>query len=96
MRDMYEVYYAKEFKRSWKRLIRSGKFKEEDFRALIVLLRSEHALPLSCRDHALKGDMSGRRECHIHGDLLFIYRKDKDKLVLLALDIGTHHELFGT
>lgn len=95
MRDMYEVYYAKEFKRSWKRLTRSGKFKEEDFRAILLALRSGHALPLTYRDHALKGDMAGRRECHIYGNLLFIYRIDKSKLVLLALDLGTHHELFG-
>ncbi|OGZ07147.1 MAG: hypothetical protein A3D65_03655 [Candidatus Lloydbacteria bacterium RIFCSPHIGHO2_02_FULL_50_13] len=95
MRDMYKVYYAKEFKRSWKRLAHSGKFKEEEFRAILLTLCSVDALPLTCRDHALKSDMAGRHECHIRGDLLCVYRKDKDNLVLLALDIGTHHELFG-
>jgi mRNA interferase YafQ len=59
------------------------------------LLCSGRPLPATYRDHALKGDLADRRECHIHGDLLFVYRKDGDALVLLALDIGTHHELFG-
>ena len=52
MRDMYKVYYAKEFKRSWKRLAHSGKFKEEEFRAILLTLCSVDALPLTCRDHA--------------------------------------------
>lgn len=35
------------------------------------------------------------RECHIKDDLLLIYYKDKTVLVLVLVDIGTHHQLFG-
>ena len=46
------------------------------------------------RDHALVGNYKGCRDCHIRPDLVLIYKKDNDILVLTALRIGTHSELF--
>ncbi len=45
------------------------------------------------RDHALTGNMKGFRECHIKPDLLLVYEKCDDKIILVRLN--THSELFS-
>ncbi len=50
-------------------------------------------LPPKNKDHALKGNYSGRRECHITPDWLLIYRVDENELYLDRT--GTHADLFG-
>ena len=65
-------------------LERTNAFKR-DFRkhgeldtALIEILWkliNDEALPEKYRDHALTGNWLDFRECHIHPDLLLIYRK---------------------
>lgn len=61
---------------------------------VVALLAADRDLPLSYRDHALVGDWSGYRECHLKPDLLLVYRKpDDDTLRLVRL--GSHSELFG-
>ncbi len=62
--------------------------------ALIGLLLEDRAIPTSNREHALIGEWSGYRECHIKPDLLLVYRKpDADTLPLAR--IGSHSTLFG-
>ncbi|MBQ6737164.1 MAG: type II toxin-antitoxin system YafQ family toxin [Synergistaceae bacterium] len=46
------------------------------------------------KDHALKGIYTGCRECHINSDWLLIYKKDKQKLLLILRRTGTHSDLF--
>ena len=46
------------------------------------------------RDHELKGDLQGERECHIAPDILLKYKYQKDILILLYIDIGSHSDLF--
>lgn len=46
------------------------------------------------QDHALKGNWSGFRECHIQPDWLLIYLVEDDILTLTLIDIGTHADLF--
>jgi mRNA interferase YafQ len=85
------------FKRDYKRVKATphhSKDVNERVRGVIKLLVVDQALPESNRDHALSGDWSGYRECHIKPDLLLIYRKpDADTLRLARL--GSHSELFG-
>ena len=40
----------------------------------LYLLSQGHPLPPEARDHALHGNWTDFRECHISGDLLLIYR----------------------
>ena len=50
------------------------------------------------RDHPLKGDWQGTRECHVGGDFLLIYQlgdKPKPGGGIVFLRAGTHSELFG-
>ena len=40
-------------------------------------------LPLKNRDHALKGEWKGFRDCHIRPDLVLIYRKFEPQMLEL-------------
>ena len=45
------------------------------------------------KDHKLTGDWAGCRDCHIRPDLILIYEKIDEILILHRL--GCHSELFG-
>ena len=61
---------------------------------VIQLLVDDQVLAPRYRDHDLTGDWAGFRECHIRPDLLLIYRKLCDDILILAR-LGSHSELFG-
>lgn len=52
-------------------------------------------LPEKNRDHALSGNWTGHRECHVLPDWLLIYRIEDDVLVLTLSRTGSHSDLFG-
>ena len=56
-------------------------------------LQNGLTLPEKYRDHALKGEFAGFRDCHVKPDLLLIYRDNGELLELHRLD--THSEVFG-
>ena len=65
----------------------------------VMLLLAENDAPLGSewRDHALKGDWSKHRECHVGGDFLLIYRLDETigpSGTVVFVRAGTHNELF--
>ena len=55
----------------------------------------ENTLAPKYKDHALIGNYTGFRECHISPDWLLIYSIDKSKLILTASRTGTHSDLFS-
>lgn len=83
-----------QFKRDYKRE-KVGRHTDLDavFRATVDLLVSEAPLPFANRDHPLKGDWKGCRDCHLKPDLVLIYRKTRTSIELLRL--GSHSELFS-
>ena len=56
---------------------------------------SGEKLPERMRDHQLKGNYHGHRECHIEPDWLLLYRINDGQLTLTATRTGSHAELFG-
>lgn len=60
----------------------------------IDILASGQKLPKGFQDHKLNGELSAYRECHIKGDLLLIYKIEKEILVLILINIGAHSQLF--
>ena len=91
---MLTIKYTSKMKRDVKRLVKRGK----DMSKLIVtlaLLASQTQMPEQYKDHPLKGDMAGFRECHIEGDWLLVYKIEDNELRLLAAGSGTHSDLFG-
>lgn len=61
---------------------------------VIKQLAMGQVLPQKNRDHALVGDYSGCRECHITPDWLLIYEIDNMELFLYLTRTGTHSDLF--
>jgi mRNA interferase YafQ len=59
---------------------------------LIALLLLDEPLPASNRDHALTGNWSGWRDCHLEPDWLLIYKRSSEELILGRT--GTHSDLF--
>lgn len=87
----YDIKYSSKFKKHYKKL---NIKEQQEARAIIERLANDEPLEPKYKDHALKGDFIGFRECHIKPDLLLIYQKQDDKLILYCLDIGSHSELF--
>lgn len=86
---------AKSFRRSVRLIIKRGYDTDKLERTIIALAKGEQ-LPSKLRDHPLKGNYAGYRECHVdgEGDWLLIYKKYEDKLILVMTATGTHSDLF--
>ncbi len=82
-----------QFDRDLKRQEKSGK-RMGKLRAVIGLLRTHQPLPRSHKDHTLKGQWDGFRECHVggEGDWLLVYVRSAGKLILFRT--GKHDEIF--
>ena len=93
---MYKITRSKDFENSISRLFQSGikTSLKEKIEKTIDLLAEGNKLPQSYKDHQLKGKLSLYRECHIKGDLLLIYRIEKENLILILINIGSHSQLF--
>jgi len=62
---------------------------------IICKLLNGETLPAKNRDHLLRGDYEGFRECHITPDWLLIYIKDTEIKIISLQRTGTHSDLFG-
>ena len=62
---------------------------------VIDTLRQGKALEERFRDHELKGNLKGFRECHIQPDWLLIYLIEDDILTLTLVDTGSHSDLLN-
>ena len=61
---------------------------------VVTKLANEEPLEVKYRDHDLKGNYAGFRECHIMPDWLLIYRIDGNDLMLFLARTGSHADLF--
>ncbi|MDB5255173.1 MAG: addiction module toxin RelE [Candidatus Nomurabacteria bacterium] len=92
---MYIRHYTKAFKKSIRKLDKSGNFNRAKVESIVTLLSKGKGLSQQYKDHALKGEWLGYRECHLEPDLLLIYTIQENILILLLVDIGSHSQLFG-
>lgn len=90
----YEVVTTTQFKKDYKRAMRRRR-KIKLLDDLIAKLACGEALPEKNKDHALSGNWSGYRECHIQPDWLLVYRIEDNVLVLTLSRTGTHSDIFG-
>jgi mRNA interferase YafQ len=92
---MLDLAYTGQFKRDYKRE-KNGQY-AADIDGLLKtatdLLRAGTKLPAANKDHALKGNWKGARDCHLKPDLVLIYRKTAVAIELAR--IGSHSEVFG-
>ena len=90
---MLKIVASNQFKKDLK-LARKRGLKLDHLTAVVNTLASEESLDKKYRDHALSGNYKNYRECHIKPDLLLIYKIEKTELVLYAVHIGSHSDLF--
>lgn len=87
----YEIETSKKFKKQFKKLSSKN---TNLVLEIIEKLSNGEVLEQKYNDHKLKGNYKDYRECHIKPDLLLIYKKKEDILILTCIDLGSHSELF--
>ena len=90
----YEVRFTRQFKRDLKLAKKQGKDLNKLY-DVIERLANDEVLEEKYRDHDLKGEYEGSRECHIEPDWLLIYEMQGNVLVLMLYRLGSHSALFG-
>jgi mRNA interferase YafQ len=91
---MRSLKKTSKFKKDLKREFRSQNHRDLVMRLdpIIDLLLSDIPLPERFFDHPLKGRRKGQRDCHIKPDLVLIYEKVGDDLLVLH-ELGSHSEI---
>ncbi|MGH7993686.1 MAG: type II toxin-antitoxin system YafQ family toxin [Limisphaerales bacterium] len=82
-----------QFKKDVKLANRRGKDLEK-LKAVLDLLITGDALPAQYKDHPLRGNFAGSRDCHIEGDWVLIYTLTEDNTHVRLERTGTHSDLF--
>ena len=90
---MYKVFATAKFKRDLRLAIKRG-YNTALMDAVVSTLAEGKSLAEKHKDHPLKGEFEGCRECHITTDWLLIYEIANDELILYLLRTGTHSDLF--
>jgi mRNA interferase YafQ len=94
---MRKIDWTRLFKRDYKKAQSSPRYRSDLKTLLPAVLDKlvvDQELDPKLKDHALTGEMSGFRECHLKPDLLLIYAKAEDPPALILMRIGSHSELF--
>ena len=66
----------------------------DKLREVTDMIINEQPLLPKHEDHPLHGNYRGKRECHIEGDWLLVYRIDKDNRKVVFYRTGSHSDLF--
>ena len=90
---MFEIHTSIKYKKQRKRLALSDRNLLDD---IVYKLANNEALEQKHKDQKLKGGFKGFRECHIRPNLLLIYQKQAEILVLTCVEVGSHSELFDS
>ena len=61
---------------------------------VVTTLQKGESLPAKTKNHALTGNYTGCRECHIQPDWLLIYEISGEELILYLTRTGSHSDLF--
>ena len=86
-----EIKYTNTYKKDMRLVIKQA-WNLESVHKVVEQLQTCEILDERLNDHALKGDFKGFRDCHIFGDLVIVYKRDKEILTLYR--IGRHQDLF--
>ena len=89
---MYVIKPTNRFSKDLKRMKKRG-YKISLLTEVIKQLAAGERLDKKYRDHSLKGNYDGCRECHITPDWLLIYEIANGELILYLTRTGTHSDL---
>jgi mRNA interferase YafQ len=90
---MRKISFTARFKKDFHRVQKSRPALQVELQSVLDMLVADTPLPPKNRDHALRGDWIGFRDCHVRPDLVLIYRKF-DPFTLELARLGSHSELF--
>jgi mRNA interferase YafQ len=90
---MYQVKFTTAYKKAYKLMKKRG-LDLSLLDEVVDLLRQGKQLDERYRDHALTGNFTGFRECHIKPDWLLVYLIENDILTLTLVDTGSHADIF--
>lgn len=88
---MREIHFQNTYLKDFK-LVKKQGWDLEKIKEVVVTLQTCDILEPKLKDHALLGEYKDFRECHIFGDLVIVYKRDKQTLTLYR--IGRHQDLF--
>ena len=88
---MKAIFQTSQFKKDFKRIKKRGQDLSK-LKEVVSAIANSEVLEERQRDHALSGNWSGSRDCHIEPDWILIYRIDEDYLFLERT--GNQSDLF--
>jgi mRNA interferase YafQ len=88
---MFKLKTTTRFEKDYGKACGSGRDMSR-LKRVMAWIVNEEPLPLELRDHKLIGNYQGRRECHLAGDWLLIYKIEHDTVIFERT--GSHSELF--
>ncbi|MGX3010796.1 type II toxin-antitoxin system YafQ family toxin [Helicobacter sp. 23-1044] len=80
------------FRSDTKKLYKRNIIVQDEIEFVVEKLLNQESLDKKYKDHALKGDYKGYRDCHISSDLVLVYKIQNDTLYLSR--IGRHRDIF--
>ena len=86
-----KIKYTTQFKKDFKKIKKQNKDISK-FQTVLEILTHQSPMPAKYKDHALIGNWSNHRECHVEPDWLLIYRVTDSTLYLERM--GSHSQLF--
>lgn len=89
----YKIKYTNRFKKDLKLLKKQRKDINKLFYIIEKIAKGE-TLEDKYKNHPLNVNYKKTRECHVESDLLLIYEKFEDILVLTLVRTGSHSDLF--
>jgi mRNA interferase YafQ len=87
---MLSLKTTKRFEKDYKKSLKLGRDMSR-IKKVMTWIANQQPLPPELRDHKLIGNYRGRRECHLAGDWLLIYKLDRQSVVFERT--GSHAEL---
>lgn len=80
------------FRSDTKRLYKRNILVQDEIAPIVEKLLNREPLDPQHKDHPLKGDYVGYRDCHICADLVLVYKIQNNTLYLSR--IGRHRDIF--
>ena len=86
-----KLQYHKDFEKSFKKL--SPKLKQKSINAIKKFVKPPHCPTL--KNHALKGQLNGKRAFSVTGDVRVIFEEKDNYIVVIMLNVGIHNKVYG-
>ncbi len=93
---MFKPHFTKQFKKDYNKVQKSSVYNIKKLDQIISRLALGKSLEPKFKDHPLKGNYLGCRECHIYPDWLLIYMVEPKNKKITFVRTGSHSELTVT